>query len=70
VEHWLWPAITDAWRPFRCMLGLAKENEEDDHGCGTPHHLIGRPAPPLLYLYSEMVLPRPDYYPGRWRASG
>lgn len=63
VEHWLWPAMTDAWHPFRRMLGLA--DAEAAAAGAQHHHLIGRPAPPLLYLYSEMVLPRPDYFPGQ-----
>jgi hypothetical protein len=62
VEHWLWPAFTDAWRPFRRMLGLEEEGKAEAYR--GQHHLIGRPAPPLLYLYSETVLPRPDYFPG------
>lgn len=29
--------------------------------------LTGRPAIPVLYLYSETVLPRPAYWPGKDR---
>lgn len=67
VEHWLWPVMTDAWLRFRRMLGLAEDDGNEDEGAAAApchHHLLGHPAPPLLYLYSETVLPRPDYFPG------
>ncbi len=54
MGHWLWPAFVDSWHPFRQMLGLSVEH--------LPW-LAGRPAPPLFYLYSESILPRPQFYP-------
>ncbi len=62
VEHWLWPAFADSWSSFRCMLlGLDGEGE----GCDElpPPWLAGRTAIPLLYLYSESILPRPQFFP-------
>ncbi|KAM3576739.1 hypothetical protein VYU27_001334 [Nannochloropsis oceanica] len=62
VEHWLWPAFADSWSSFRCMLlGFDEESEGCDE-LPLPW-LAGRPAIPLLYLYSESIMPRPQFFP-------
>ena len=62
VEHWLWPAFAESWSPFRRMLlGLDEEEGEGDE-LPLPW-LAGRPSIPLLYLYSESILPRPQSFP-------
>ena len=56
VEHWMWPVYTDSWSDLRTLLGL-----NEDGGSW----LVGRLAIPVLYLYHEMVYPRPGYWPGK-----
>lgn len=60
IEHYLWPIFLDSWKPFRRML-FGVENDKID-GINLPW-LAGRPSIPLLYLYSESILPRPHHFP-------
>ena len=66
VEHWLWPAFTDRWGAWRAdCLGLAPVwLDGDEAAMQLP------PPPPLLYTLSEVVTPRPGYWPPSVRMAG
>ena len=67
VEHWMWPAFTERWSTWReaalqlppVYLDLAAASQRP------------MPLPPLLlYTLSELVNPRPGYWPASVRMTG
>ena len=76
VDHWLWPAFTERWGAWRQdTLGLPPLCFDTDPAGGPPllPPLLPPPlppAPPLLYAMSELVTPRPGYWPPSVRMAG
>ncbi|KAG2490237.1 hypothetical protein HYH03_011361 [Edaphochlamys debaryana] len=64
VSHWLWPLFTERWGEWRERLLRLPPLPLHDRDTGEPL-TRGRlpPAPPLLYGFSERVVPRPPYWP-------
>lgn len=62
VEHWLWPLFSDAALEWRARaLGL---------GASLPLDSSASPLVPLLYLFSERVVPRPGFWPEGVQVTG
>ena len=69
VEHWLWPAFTERWGAWRqSALGLLPACFDAEATSAPPRPLP--PPPPLLYALSELVTPRPGFWPASVRMTG
>ncbi|CAM9667318.1 unnamed protein product [Choristocarpus tenellus] len=57
VEHWMWPLFTDRWGPFRARLSLPLIP------CCTY-------CPPVLYLFSSLVVEHSPFWPASVKLCG
>lgn len=84
VEHWMWPLFTDRWGPFRERLGLcpyplagkepAVAEKNALAGEGGEHNIqeivIELGLPPVLYLFSRLVVDTSPFWPRGVQACG
>lgn len=86
VEHWMWPLFTDEWSAFRARLGLhpcplandehmhspARDDKRDDSGMKymTPNGIDSARLPPVLYLFSGLVVDESPFWPAIVRVCG
>lgn len=83
VEHWMWPLFTDQWSAFRARLGLhpcplanedtpARGDQRDGSSTKdiTPNGIDPARLPPVLYLFSGLVVDESPFWPASVRVCG